>query len=90
MLDISKKRDENNLMKIKKNLKENTIEIRKEINDEKNRANFLGDDTIKKYLYNINNELDKGKSFEYLKRNEYKETINSILNDILLKLGMDK
>ena len=90
VLDISKKRDENNLMKIKKNLKENTIEIRKEINDEKNRANFLGNNTIKKYLYNINNELDKGKSFEYLKRNEYRETINSILNDILLKLGMDK
>ena len=38
----------------------------------------------------INNELDKGKSYEYLKRNEYKETINSILNDILMKIEIEK
>jgi hypothetical protein len=90
ILDKSKKRDDNNFNQIKKDLKEKTNEINKEINDEKNKANFINNTLIKKYLYNINNELDKGKSYEYLKRNEYKETINSILNDILLKLGMEK
>ena len=52
--------------------------------------NFIDNNQIKKCLDNINNELDKGKSYEYLKRNEYKETINSILNDILMKLEIEK
>ena len=90
ILDKSKKRDDNNFIQLRKDLKEKTNEINKEIKNEKNKINFINNNNIKKYLYNINNELDKGKSYEYLKRNEYKETINSILNDILLKLGMEK
>jgi len=90
ILDKSKKRDDNNFIQIKKDLKEKISEIKKEMIEEKNKANFINNNSVKKYLYNINNELDKGKSYEYLKRNEYKETINSILNDILLKLGMEK
>ena len=90
ILDKSNKRDDNNFIQLRKDLKEKTNEINKEIKNEKNKINFINNNNIKKYLYNINNELDKGKSYEYLKRNEYKETINSILNDILLKLGMEK
>ena len=90
ILDKSNKRDDNNFIQLRKDLKEKTNEINKEIKSEKNKINFINNNNIKKYLYNINNELDKGKSYEYLKRNEYKETINSILNDILLKLGMEK
>ena len=90
ILDKSNKRDDNNFIQLRKDLKEKTNDINKEIKSEKNKINFINNNNIKKYLYNINNELDKGKSYEYLKRNEYKETINSILNDILLKLGMEK
>ena len=90
ILDKSNKRDDNNFIQLRKDLKEKTNEINKEIKSEKNKINFINNNNIKKYLNNINNELDKGKSYEYLKRNEYKETINSILNDILLKLGMEK
>ena len=61
-----------------------------EIKSERNKLNNINNNKIQKILDNINNELDKGKSYEYLKRNEYKETINSILNDILMKLEIEK
>ena len=64
--------------------------INLEIKNEKNKINMWNNPQIKKYFENINNELDKGKSYEYLKRNEYKETINSILNDILMKIEIEK
>ena len=51
---------------------------------------FINNPKIKKSFDNINKESDKGKSYEYLERNEYKETINSILNDILAILELEK
>ena len=51
--------------------------------------NLFNKNRIKKNIDNINNELDKGKSREYLKRNEFKELIKSILNDILIKLNIE-
>ena len=45
---------------------------------------------LKNERKNINKESNKSKSYEYLKRNEYKEIINSILNDILAILELEK
>ena len=89
-LDKNKEKEENDLIKIKKELNSKIEIIKKEIKNESNNANFLENNKIKKLIDYINNELDKGKSYEYLKRNEFKETINSILNDILMKLEMEK
>ena len=90
LLDKTKKKEENNLNKIKKELNEKIDKINKEIKNEKMKLNFGNNLQIKKYFDNIKNELDKGKSYEYLKRNEYKEIINSILNDILMKIEIEK
>ena len=89
-LDKSKKKEENNFNKIKKDMKGKIEKINLEIKNERNKINMWNNPQIKKYFENINNELDKGKSYEYLKRNEYKETINSILNDILMKIEIEK
>ena len=90
LLDKNKRKEENNIAKIKKELNLKFDKINKEIKNDRNKLNFIDNNQIKKCLDNINNELDKGKSYEYLKRNEYKETINSILNDILMKLEIEK
>ena len=90
LLDKNKRKEENNIAKIKKELNLKLDKINKEIKNDRNKLNFIDNNQIKKCLDNINNELDKGKSYEYLKRNEYKETINSILNDILMKLEIEK
>ena len=89
-LDKNKEKEESDLIKIKKELNNKIEIIKKEIKNESNNTNFLENNKIKKLIDYINNELDKGKSYEYLKRNEFKETINSILNDILMKLEMEK
>ena len=89
-LDKSKKKEENNYIKLKKDLNEKIVKINNEIKSERNKLNNINNNKINKSFDNINNELDKGKSYEYLKRNEYKETINSILNDILMKLEIEK
>ena len=89
-LDKNKEKEESDLIKIKKELNSKIEIIKKEIKNESNNTNFLENNKIKKLIDYINNELDKGKSYEYLKRNEFKETINSILNDILMKLEMEK
>ena len=90
-LDKSKKIEENIYKNIKKDLNERILKINNEIKSERNKINNINNNNkIQKIFDNINNELDKGKSYEYLKRNEYKETINSILNDILMKLEIEK
>ena len=89
-LDKTKKKEEKNFLKVKWELNGKIDEIKKEIKNEGNKINFGNNTQIKKYFDNIHNELDKGKSYEYLKRNEYKEIINSILNDILMKIEIEK
>ena len=90
LLDTLNKKEENNFINIKKDLNSKIEKINIELKNERKNINIINNPKIKKSFDNINNELDKGKSYEYLKRNEYKETINSILNDILAKLELEK
>ena len=83
------KKKQNNFIKIK-DLNSKIEKINIELQNESKNINIINNPKIKKSFDNINNELDKGKSYEYLKRNEYKETINSILNDILAILELEK
>ena len=90
LLDTLNKKEENNFINIKKDLNSKIEKINIELKNERKNINIINNPKVKKSFDNINNELDKGKSYEYLKRNEYKETINSILNDILAKLELEK
>ena len=83
------KKEENNLNYINKEINGKLTKFNKELKNERNNLNLINNNRIKKNIDNINNELDKGKSREYLKRNEFKELIKSILNDILIKLNIE-
>ena len=83
------KKEENNLNYINKEINGKLTKYNKELKNERNNLNLINNNRIKKNIDNINNELDKGKSREYLKRNEFKELIKSILNDILIKLNIE-
>ena len=72
------KNEENNFTKIKKDLNSKIEKKILELKKERKNINIISNPKIKKSFDNINNESDKGKSFEFLKRNEYKETVNSI------------
>ena len=85
MYNLNKK-EENNFTKIKKDLNSKIEKKILELKKERKNINIINNPKIKKSFDNINDESDKGKSFEFLKRNEYKETVNSIWNDILAKL----
>ena len=83
------KKKQNNFIKIK-DLNSKIEKINIELKNERKNINIINNPKIKKSFDNINKESVKGKSYEYLKRNEYKEIINSILNDILAILELEK
>ena len=62
LLDKSKKKEENNFIKIKKDMNGKIEKINLEIKNERNKINIWNNPNIKKYFENINNEIDKGKS----------------------------